>query len=106
MYAALEAARVQLPPGTHLQPGHYVIEVKGSASSKRAAVEQFLQEPPFAGRVPVYVGDDLTDLEALAYVKSVGGNGVFVGPEPMAGHHSLPHAAAVRDWLRSLEPPK
>jgi len=101
--AVLEAVRVQLPPGTHLQPGHCVIEIKGSSSSKRAAVEQFMQEPPFAGRVPIYVGDDLTDLDALAYVQAMGGHGVFVGPESKAGHHSLPHAAAVRDWLRSLE---
>jgi len=100
---ALERVRVQLPAETHLQPGHCVIEIKGGSSSKRAAVEQFMQEPPFAGRVPVYAGDDLTDLDALAYVQSAGGHGVFVGTEPKPGHDSLPHPAAVREWLRSLD---
>ena len=100
---ALERARVQLPAEAHLQPGHCVIEIKGGSSSKRAAVEQFMQEPPFAGRVPVYAGDDLTDLDALAYVQSAGGHGVFVGTEPKPGHDSLPHPAAVREWLRSLD---
>ncbi len=101
--AVLEAVRVRLPAGTHLQPGHCVIEIKGGSSSKRAAIEQFMQEPPFAGRVPTYAGDDLTDLDALAYVQSAGGHGIFVGPESMPGLEWLPHPAAVRDWLRSLE---
>jgi trehalose 6-phosphate phosphatase len=103
--AVLEKVRVQLPPGAQLQPGHCVIEIKGGSSSKRAAVEQFMQEPPFAGRVPVYVGDDLTDLQALAYVESVGGHGIYVGAESKPGHGWLPHPAAVREWLRSLETP-
>jgi trehalose 6-phosphate phosphatase len=100
---ALERVRVQLPADAHLQPGHCVIEVKGGSSSKRLAVEQFMQEPPFAGRVPVYAGDDLTDLDALAYVQSAGGHGVFVGPESKPGYGWLPQPAAVREWLRSLE---
>jgi trehalose 6-phosphate phosphatase len=103
--ALLEAVRVQLPAGTHLQPGHCVIEIKGGSSSKRGAVEQFMQEPPFAGRVPIYVGDDLTDLDALAYAQSAGGQGIFVGPKSKPGHGWLPNPAAVRDWLRSLEVP-
>jgi trehalose 6-phosphate phosphatase len=105
----LERVRVHLPADTHLQPGHCVIEIKGGSASKRAAVEQFMQEPPFAGRVPIYVGDDLTDLDALGYVQSVGGQGIFVGPESKPGHgwlHGwLPDPQAVRDWLRSLEKP-
>jgi trehalose 6-phosphate phosphatase len=100
---ALERVRVELPAEAHLQPGHCVIEIKDGASSKRAAVERFMQEPPFAGRVPVYVGDDLTDLDALAYVQSAGGRGIFVGRESKPGHDWLPHPAAVREWLRSLE---
>jgi trehalose 6-phosphate phosphatase len=100
----LERVRVRLPADAHLQPGHCVIEIKGGASNKRTAVEQFLREPPFAGRVPIYVGDDLTDLDALAYVESVGGHGVFVGPESKPGHGWLPDPAAVREWLRSLDP--
>jgi trehalose 6-phosphate phosphatase len=99
----LEHVRVHLPADTHLQHGHCVIEIKGGSSSKREAVAQFMQEPPFAGRVPIYVGDDLTDLDALAYVQSAGGQGIFVGPESKPGHDWLPNPAAVRDWLRSLE---
>jgi trehalose 6-phosphate phosphatase len=102
---ALERVRVHLPADAHLQPGHCVIEIKGGSSSKRAAIEQFMQEPPFARRVPIYLGDDLTDLDALAYVRSSGGLGIFVGPESKPGYDWLPNPAAVRDWLRSLANP-
>lgn len=98
----LEQARIRIP-AAQLQPGHCVIELKGGTAGKRGAIEEFLQEPPFAGRVPVYLGDDLTDLEALTYVQSVGGLGIFVGPSPQSGLGWLPRPAAVLEWLRSLD---
>jgi trehalose 6-phosphate phosphatase len=101
--AALEQARVRLPLEAHLQPGHCVIELKGGSANKREAIDVFMQEPPFAGRVPVYLGDDLTDLEALNHVQSAGGLGVFVGPEPRPGLGWLRRPAAVLEWLRSID---
>ncbi|HEY2589960.1 MAG TPA: trehalose-phosphatase [Steroidobacteraceae bacterium] len=100
---ALERARIELPAEAHLQPGHCVIELKGGSATKRAAIEEFMQEPPFAGRVPIYLGDDLTDMDALTYVHSTGGLGIFVGPEPRPGLGWLPSPAAVLEWLRSLD---
>lgn len=100
---ALEQARIRLPPEAHLQSGHCVIELKGGSASKRTAIEEFMQEPPFAGRVPVYLGDDLTDMDALTHVHSVGGLGIYVGPEPQLGLGWLPSPAAVLKWLRSLD---
>jgi trehalose 6-phosphate phosphatase len=100
---ALEQVRIRLPVETHLQPGHCVIELKGGSASKRTAIEEFLQEPPFAGRVPVYLGDDLTDMDALNHVQATGGLGIYVGPEPQPGLGWLPRPAAVLEWLRSLD---
>ncbi len=99
----LERVRARLAGDVCLQAGHYTIELKGGASSKRKAVELFMGELPFAGRVPLYLGDDLTDLGALAYVESAGGRGIFIGPAPQPGRGWLPDAAAVRKWLRSLD---
>ncbi len=99
----LEQVRLRLPLEAHLQPGHGVIELKGGSASKRAAIDEFLQEPPFAGRVPIYLGDDLTDMDALNHVQSAGGIGIYVGPEAKPGLGWLPRPAAVVEWLRSLD---
>jgi trehalose 6-phosphate phosphatase len=100
---ALDMARIRLPQEAQLQPGHCVIELKGGSASKRAAIEEFMREPPFAGRVPVFLGDDLTDMDALNHVQATGGLGIYVGPEPQPGLGWLPHPAAVLEWLRSLD---
>jgi trehalose 6-phosphate phosphatase len=89
----------------HLQPGHCVVEIKSAAADKRSAIQRFLEEPPFAGRVPVFVGDDVTDHEGLVYVESIGGYAVFVGPAPRQHKGWLPDPAAVRAWLRDLAGP-
>lgn len=102
---ALERVRARLPADARLQPGRCVIEIKSGSASKRAALERFMQEPPFTGRVPVYLGDDLTDLDALAYVESIGGRGIFIGPQPQPQWGWLPDPPAVREWLKSLEQP-
>lgn len=93
-------AKLRVP--AHVQPGHCVIEIKSGCATKRTAIEQFMQEPPFNGRVPVFVGDDLTDRDGFVYVESVGGHAVYVAPDPEPGRGWLPHPAAVREWLKSL----
>jgi trehalose 6-phosphate phosphatase len=98
----IERLLPQLPEQVHTQPGHYVLEIKSDSVTKGAAVARFMQEPPFAGRVPVFVGDDVTDRDGFAYVETVGGQAVMVGPQPQAQRGWLPNPAAVREWLQSL----
>lgn len=100
---AVERTLALLPPAVHVQAGHYVLEIKSSDASKYSALEGFMQELPFAGRVPVFVGDDVTDRDGFDYVERVGGHSIFVGPQPLAGRGWLPDPRAVRDWLRSLD---
>ncbi len=99
----VETLLASLPAGAGVQAGHCVLELKGRDSSKRAAVEAFMREGPFTGRVPVYVGDDLTDLDALAFAETAGGHGIFVGREARPGWGRLPDPAAVREWLKRLD---
>lgn len=90
----------RLGPAFHLLEGKMVVEVRASAASKGSAVDAFLQDPPFAGRVPVYVGDDLTDEDAFRAVNALGGISVVVGtPEATRAATRLPDVAAVRRWL-------
>ncbi len=100
--AIIERLLPKLPAQAHTQPGHCVIEIKSQSATKGSAIARFMQEPPFAGRVPVCVGDDVTDRDGFAYAEGAGGHAVFVGPEPEPGRGWLPHPAAVREWLQSL----
>ena len=60
-----------------------------------------MREPPFTGRRPVFVGDDLTDLDGFRMVESQGGIPISVGGRVHARYH-LEDVAAVRTWLMSI----
>jgi trehalose 6-phosphate phosphatase len=86
--------------GLHMLEGKMVIELLTSAHSKAHALELFLSEPPFAGRTPVAVGDDVTDEDAFAAAAAHGGFAVLVGePRPSAAHYWLRDPDAVAAWL-------
>lgn len=82
----------------HLQ-GHCVAEVKPLRVSKGGAVAAFMAEPAFAARVPVFVGDDVSDEDGIAAAQAGGGVGVKVGPGASCAHYRLADPDAVRRWL-------
>jgi trehalose 6-phosphate phosphatase len=53
----------------HVQEGNMVMEIKPSQYTKATAIAAFLEEPPFRGHTPVFVGDDLTDLDGFRIVE-------------------------------------
>ncbi len=80
----LEDVAAELAPDYHLLEGKRVFELKPTSATKADAVRAFMREPPFAGRRPIYVGDDVTDLDGFAAVESVGGLSVAVGDRVQA----------------------
>lgn len=78
---------VPLAPEYHVLDGKCVIEIKPAVASKGHAIRAFLREPPFAGRMPIFVGDDATDIDGFAYVEEAGGVSVAVGDELPAQLH-------------------
>ena len=85
-----------------LQLGKSVVEMKPAGKDKGLAVLEFLEEPPFAGRTPVFVGDDETDEYGFHVVNRVGGYSIKVGAGVTAARWRLPDVEAVRQWLRSI----
>lgn len=59
--------------GLCILPGKMVFELRPAGIDKGVAVRAFLDEAPFRGRVPVYMGDDATDEHAFAVVNKLGG---------------------------------
>lgn len=87
--------------GLQLLQGKAVVEVKSAQASKGKAIAAFLGEAPFAGRRPLFAGDDVTDEDGFAVVQSLGGAGVKVGDGPTGASHRCQSPKALRDWLRS-----
>src|SRR5690554_488076 len=95
---ALALAERTAPPLVAV-PGKAVIELRTPGSNKGKAIEEFLKEPPFAGRVPVFLGDDVTDEDGFATVNRYGGHSILVGRRPTQARWALPDVAAVHHWL-------
>jgi trehalose 6-phosphate phosphatase len=76
---AVQAAVEGLGEAFHVLEGDHVLEIKPAAANKAEAIRAFLSEPPFAGRRPIFVGDDVTDLDGFAAVESAGGLSIAVG---------------------------
>jgi len=65
-----------------------------------------LAEPPFQNRLPIYIGDDLTDEDAFAIVNEVGGISIKVGElQGTLAQHRLPGVRQVLRWLESVPSP-
>lgn len=82
-----------------VQAGRLVLEIRPGGRDKGVAIAEFFAEPPFAGRVAVFVGDDLTDEHGFRMVNRLGGLSVKVGAGGTAARWRLHDSAAVRRWL-------
>jgi trehalose 6-phosphate phosphatase len=88
-----------------LQRGKRVVELKPAGQDKGTAIARIMGDPPFRGRVPVYVGDDATDEHAFAVVNAMGGHSVKVGRGASGARWRLPDVSAVREWLARIDAP-
>ena len=111
-YAAAACQRAReiaaAEPQLRLIEGRKVVEFVPRGSDKGAAIADFIAEPPFADRMPVYAGDDTTDEDGFAAVNRLGGLSIKVAnPEARGGRgtqarHRLPSIAALHMWLAAL----
>jgi len=101
--AAAEEALKRLPDGYRVLAGNAGLEFIPVEALKSAAIERFLGHPPFAGRSPVFIGDDTSDEAGFEYVNTVGGLSIRVRPRgPTAAGATLADVAAVHAWIGRL----
>ncbi len=87
--------------GLMVQHGKMVAEVKSANGHKGTAIIALMGTPPFAGRMPLFMGDDLTDEHGFASVNALGGCSIKVGSpdEPTVAARRLADTGDVRDFL-------
>lgn len=100
--AAAERLVGEHADGYVLQPGKMVYEIKPKGVDKGRALAAFLDEPPFAGRRPVFAGDDLTDEKGFAVVNARGGLSIKVGSGETAAQARVDSVEAFLTWLAAI----
>ncbi len=92
----------QIWPQMALQQGKCVVEIKPRGTSKGEAIAAFMQEAPFIGRTPVFLGDDLTDESGFAVVNRLGGMSVKIGTGATQASWRLAGVPDVWSWLEMI----
>jgi trehalose 6-phosphate phosphatase len=83
-------------------PGKAMIEVKRPGISKGEAVRALMRKAPFAGRRPVFIGDDVTDESVFAVLPDLGGESFSVSRAFGGVRHIFRTPAEVRHALAEL----
>src|SRR5437588_1662141 len=103
IYAAVSLIRADLPDAPiEVLPGKQVCEIKHSGFTKASGVRELMTHPPFRGRKPFFIGDDVTDESVFAIMPDLDGLAFSVGPRAkgVAGHFDAP--SDVREFLAHL----
>jgi trehalose 6-phosphate phosphatase len=85
---------IQAFPELTLISGKMVVEARAEGANKGEALRGFMGEAPFAGRTPIFIGDDVTDEDGFAAAQAIGGAGIKVGEGDTVARFRI---AATRD---------
>jgi trehalose 6-phosphate phosphatase len=106
VHATMTATLDQLGADFQLQAGKLVYELRPANWSKGTSIFAFMQETPFQGRRPIFIGDDVTDEDAFGAVNALDGISVCVGDRPgTSARYRLHSVADVHRWLAAFPPP-
>lgn len=96
----VDQALDRLPPGYRVLAGNAGVELMPLEAAKGAAIRRFMKRPPFAGRRPVFLGDDTSDENGFEAVNEAGGLSIRVRPQgPTAASCRLADVAEAIAWL-------
>lgn len=97
--ALAERLRAAAAVPLRVQEGKMVVEVVPAGADKGTAIERFLDLPPYLGRRPLFIGDDITDESGFAVVNRLDGLSIHVGRDETTAGRRLSSPRAVRRWL-------
>lgn len=86
----------------HIMEGKMVIEARPDWANKGSAIERLMQVKPFAGRTPIFIGDDVTDEDGFATVRGLGGFGIKIGEGDTQARFILPSIAELYVYFDAL----
>jgi trehalose 6-phosphate phosphatase len=99
--ASMAAIAAPLTGKFLVREGKCVLELAPAGVSKRTAILSFMSEFPFQGRIPVFVGDDVTDEDGFEAVNEMDGFSIRVGaPGKTHARYGFSSVSAVVTWLR------
>lgn len=101
VYRFLEECMPGLEEDFRLQQGKMICEIRPGGRDKGMAVAEFMQEPPFRRRTPVFIGDDVTDEDGFRTVNAMHGHAIKVGAGTTAAAWRLADSAAVLAMLEA-----
>jgi trehalose 6-phosphate phosphatase len=94
--------KVYRPDSFELLTGKAIIEVKAVGFNKGSAVRELMTFPPFVGRTPIFVGDDITDETAFAVMPEFHGVAISVGRRVPGILDEFQTPNDVRRWLEGI----
>lgn len=98
---AMEEAVHSVPDFT-LVPGKMVLEARPRGANKGHALRAFMREEPFLGRIPIFIGDDVTDEDAFIAAQDLGGVGIKLGDGDTAARMRIADVASVHALIQGL----
>ncbi len=79
-----------------------IVEIVPTEVNKGTAITNFMSREPFAGRIPVFAGDDVTDEDGFETVNALDGVSIKIGVGPSCARYRFEDATQFRQWLVRL----
>ncbi|HVZ10603.1 trehalose-phosphatase [Rhodopila sp.] len=101
LFRSVLQALVDERPAFQLLPAHMLWEVRPVGADKGKAVSLLMERAPFQGRLPLFIGDDVTDEDGMQVARQLGGAGLRVDAafgDPAGVRGWLARSAAAGDW--------
>ncbi|MHA6645827.1 trehalose-phosphatase [Mesorhizobium sp. A623] len=96
----VEQALDHLPPGYRVLAGNAGVELMPLEAAKGAAIRRFMKKDAFAGRWPVFLGDDTSDENGFEAINELGGISIRIRQQgPTAASYGLVGVAEAIAWL-------